>query len=390
MATNESQGSKKGLWGWIAAIGLFLAAKLKWVFAIFKIGKFATLASMFVSLGGYALIFGWKFAFAIVYLIFVHEMGHLVAAKIKKIPTSPAIFIPFMGAAIGMDPKNIKDAKTEFFIAYGGPLAGLISIIPAFALYMMTQDPYWGLVIQLGALINLFNLFPVSPLDGGRIVTVLSTKIWFIGLLAMIPIIFLSPDPIIILIFIFGIFTWWNRFKDSARVEMMNYVETVLTKVNDELKNITVNQHHSTSRTQGSGDTISLKNKLNYRLREINEHLSTNSGSALPIIQEKKRNSLKKLIKEKDILSNTLNNIKNYEIALYENEPVVADLNKVINHNEKKLASIRTEINRIKTYYKTSIGTKVRALILYLGLAVILALFLVYGMEILDSSGLTR
>src|SRR5699024_5809054 len=109
MPTQSNDRSKKGLWGWIVAIGVFLAAKLKWVLAIFKIGKFATLASMFVSLGGYALIFGWKFAFAIVYLIFIHEMGHLVAAKIKKIPTSPAIFIPFMGAAIGMDPKKIKD-----------------------------------------------------------------------------------------------------------------------------------------------------------------------------------------------------------------------------------------------------------------------------------------
>src|SRR5699024_8114982 len=99
----------------------------------------------------------------------------------------------FMGAAIGIDPKKIKNAETEFFVAYGGPLAGLISIIPAVALYFMTQEPYWGLVIQLGALINLFNLFPVSPLDGGRIVTVLSTKIWFIGLLALIPVLFISP-----------------------------------------------------------------------------------------------------------------------------------------------------------------------------------------------------
>ncbi|GAA0607962.1 site-2 protease family protein [Virgibacillus siamensis] len=391
MAANEGNRSNKGLWGWIIAIGLFLLAKMKWVFALFKIGKFATLASMFVSLGGYALIFGWKFAFAIVYLIFVHEMGHLVAAKMKKIPTSPAIFIPFMGAAIGIDPKKIKDAETEFFVAYGGPLAGLISILPAIGLYLVTQDPYWGLIIQLGGLINLFNLFPVSPLDGGRIVTVLSTKIWLIGLLAMIPIIFLSPDPIIILIFIFGIFTWWDRFKDNARVETMKHEESVLTGVNNGLKHIVAsNPYQSNPEMPGSGDIVSLKNKISYRLNEINKHLSADSGSALPVIQEKKRNSLKKLSREKEILSIMLNKLKNYELSFYEYTPVSTDLQEVISENEAKLTTIREEINRAKTYYKTSAGTKIRALILYLGLAVILALLLMYGMGILESSQLLR
>ena len=57
---------------------------------------------MFLSLGAYAVIYGWKFGVALIYLLFVHEMGHLWAAKRKGIPTSPAIFIPFMGALIGM------------------------------------------------------------------------------------------------------------------------------------------------------------------------------------------------------------------------------------------------------------------------------------------------
>ncbi|WP_077324884.1 site-2 protease family protein [Virgibacillus siamensis] len=388
MATDARNKSNKGMWGWIAAIGIFLLAKMKWVFALFKIGKFATLASMFVSLGGYAIIFGWKFAFAIVYLIFVHEMGHLAAAKIKKIPTSPAIFIPFMGAAIGIDPKKIKDAETEFFVAYGGPLAGLVSILPAAGLYTLTQDPYWGLVIQLGGLINLFNLFPVSPLDGGRIVTVLSTKIWFIGLLVMIPIIFISPDPIIILIFIFGIFTWWDRFKDNAKVEIMKHEEKVLTEVNDELKHLVAFTPHSEE--MNTSNFISIKNKINYRLNEISKHLSADSGSVLPVIQEKKRTAFKKRKAEKDILTNMLNQIRNYELSFYENTPINTDLNSVIIENEKKLTTIRAEMDRAKTYYQTSIGTKIRALILYLGLAVVLALFLVYGMEILESSQITR
>ena len=77
---------------------------------------------MFLSLGAYAVIYGWQFGVALIYLLFIHEMGHLWAAKRKGIPTSPAIFIPFMGALIGMKemPKNAKD---EAYIAYMGPLS---------------------------------------------------------------------------------------------------------------------------------------------------------------------------------------------------------------------------------------------------------------------------
>lgn len=389
MVTNTNKNAKKGMWGWLAVIGAFLATKLKWVVGLLKFGKFATLASMFVSLGGWALIYGWKFAFAIVYLIFVHEMGHLVAAKKKGIPTSPAIFIPFLGAAIGIDPKKIKDAETEFFVAYGGPLAGLISIIPALALYLMTHDPYWGLVIQLGALLNLFNLFPVSPLDGGRIVTVLSTKIWLIGLFVMIPVMFLSPDPIIMLIFVFGIFTWWDRYKDNARIEMLHHEENVRTTWNDELKRVVPDESNEDGLSDwGPAHAKTLKNKLASRLQDIQERLSNESGAGIPVIQEEKRNGIKKLKREKDILTGLFNNIQNYEMSFYENTPLYKDLPYVKRENEKRLQKVQEEVHQAKAYYKTSIGTKVRALVLYLGLAIVLAILLVYGMNILEGSGL--
>ena len=68
------KNNKKGLWGIIVAIGLFLLSKLKWVFAIFKLAKFSTVFSMFLSLGAYAVLYGWKFGVALIYLLFVHEM----------------------------------------------------------------------------------------------------------------------------------------------------------------------------------------------------------------------------------------------------------------------------------------------------------------------------
>ena len=140
--------------------------------------------SMFLSLGAYAVLYGWKFGVALIYLLFVHEMGHLWAAKRKGIPTSPAIFIPFMGALIGMKemPKNAKD---EAYIAYMGAFRASV-ILPAIPLYIMTKEPFWALVILLGSMINFFNLIPVSPLDGGRIISVVSTKIWGAGLILLL------------------------------------------------------------------------------------------------------------------------------------------------------------------------------------------------------------
>ncbi len=77
------KNNKKGLWGILVAIGLFLLSKLKWVFAIFKLAKFSTVFSMFLSLGAYAVIYGWKFWVALIYLLFIHEMGHLWALLLE-------------------------------------------------------------------------------------------------------------------------------------------------------------------------------------------------------------------------------------------------------------------------------------------------------------------
>ncbi|MFZ3580412.1 site-2 protease family protein [Virgibacillus sp. DJP39] len=396
MATTAKQNTNKSYWGWLAVIGVFLLTKAKWLLVILKLGKFATLASMFISLWAYAIFYGWKFAIALVYLIFIHEMGHLVAAKIKNIPTSPAVFIPFLGAAIGIDPKKIDNAKTEFFVAYGGPLAGLISIIPAFALYMTTGDPYWVLVIQLGALINLFNLFPVSPLDGGRIVSVLSPNIWLVGLLILIPVLFISPDPILILIFIFGLVTWWKQFKKNTDLAIMKHEENVLTKINKDFQFLTNNNtgwpkdiDHSEQDLTANQYT-SLFVKIKERKDQINRYLQNNTGFTFPVLQEKKRTEIKKNKAEKEILRRILNEMNIREDTLEVDTAIrfASVIENIYNKNENRLLKIRKEIKRIKTYYKTSVGTKVKSLVLYLSLAILLAIILVFASNILDSSQL--
>lgn len=391
MASEIKKKSSKGAWGWLAVIGFFLLSKLKWLFALLKVGKFATLASMFVSLGAYAMFYGWKFAIAIIYLIFVHEMGHLVAAKIKKIPTSPAVFIPFLGAAIGIDPKNIKNAETEFFVAYGGPLAGLLSTIPAIVLYYITSDPYWALVIQLGALINLFNLFPVSPLDGGRIVGVLSTKIWFIGLISLIPMFFLSRDPILILIFIFGLFTWWDRLKDDSKVEIMKHEEKVLSEINRDLKTLLDYTKDEFDNLYSTGYYASVyaysafMDQLVQRRSMINRSVGTQQDNDKWIMSKTKRLRRKKWIAEKEIITNTLNQMGRVN-EFYGEGNLNLDIEKSLEKNRTKLREVRAELKRVKTYYQSSLSAKIKALVLYLGLAIILALLLVFAMDILNAT----
>lgn len=217
----------KGLWGIIAAVGVFLLSKLKWVFAIVKLAKFSTVFSMLLSLGAYATIYGWKFGVALIYLLLIHEMGHLWAARRKGIATSPAIFIPFMGAVIGMKelPENAKD---EAYIAYMGPLFGLLSFLPAIPLYMITKEPFWALVIVLGSMINFFNLIPVSPLDGGRIVSVVSTKIWALGLVILLGYAIVQKSIFLGFIFILGCLEWHRVSKRNQPIQELGWkIDTV-------------------------------------------------------------------------------------------------------------------------------------------------------------------
>ena len=351
-------------WGKITALLLLVFGKLKWVLALFKIGKFATLATMFVSVWVYALFYGWKFAVALVYLLFVHEMGHLMAAKKKGIKTSPAVFIPFLGALIGMKEKP-KDAQTEAFVAYGGPLFGFLSFLPAIPLYYLTNNPFWGMVITVGAMLNLFNLFPVSPLDGGRIVSVLSSKVWLIGLLILIPILFISPDPIIFLIFIFGIITWFNRLSETKRLKKLNVRKSWMDNEREEmavLKQGLENTWEPSEKVVLLNDTIYA---MDQRMKDL-QLWKTNSKEE-KLHKEFQMDSLK--FKVGVVQSYWLNNDA-FEMALQQ--------------LDQALEKIQTEIKGLHSYYDTPIAMKWKWLALYIGLAIILSLGLVYGMNIME------
>jgi Zn-dependent protease len=211
------KNSNKTSAGILGTLGVILFGKLKYILVVFKLLKLQTLLSMFLFLGTYALIFGWKFGAALVYLLLIHEMGHLYAAKKIKLPVSPAVFVPFLGAAIGLKemPKNAKD---EGFIAYMGPLFGLLSFLPAIPLYLVTHEPFWALLIILGGMINLFNLIPITPLDGGRIAAGISTKLWGAGIVLLLAFSVMKLSFIGFIIVIIGSLEWYKLYKKQKRL----------------------------------------------------------------------------------------------------------------------------------------------------------------------------
>nr|WP_057912395.1 site-2 protease family protein [Peribacillus muralis] len=363
--------------GWLSlgAIGLFFLGKMKWLFALLKLAKVGSLLSIFVSLGAYALVYGWKFAVALVYLIYIHEMGHLLAAKRKGIKTSNAIFIPFVGALIALkeEPKN---ANQEAYLAFGGPLLGTLAFLPAIPLFMITENPFWLLVITLGSLINLFNLMPVHPLDGGRIVGVISTKVWILGIIGMVVYMFYHPNPLLILFLLLGISKWWKEFRsETTRNQRVNLIE--FNKFGLE----------QVERYAGAADEekIRLVNIWNMELSQLYAKLNNMRSWHIPLLDDNK-------LKEKQLTEVKLNIYRSLMDAANSNEYQYGQTGfENIGTYERIVATFykniqeQTEIrDKENSYYSSSLKTKVIWFSFYIGLAIFLMITSLYAGDLME------
>jgi Zn-dependent protease len=171
-----------------------------WLLAAGKMGKLLmTCGTMLLSIVAYSWIYGWRYAVGFVALILVHEMGHYVAARQRGLDVGAPTFIPFVGAWISL--KELPhDVETEAYIGFAGPLAGTLASV---ACYFLARDQDSNLLMALayaGCMINLFNLIPVSPLDGGRITAIISPKVWLAGVPLLAALFFYHPSPMLILV----------------------------------------------------------------------------------------------------------------------------------------------------------------------------------------------
>ena len=209
-----------------AAIVGALLVLLKWgKAALLLVGKFkllGTAGSMLVSIAAYALIWGWKFGAVFVGLLLIHEMGHVIQLRREGVKASAPMFIPFLGAFVAMR-ELPKDAGAEARVGLAGPVLGTIGCLIPLAFWLATDAPFWQACAFIGLFLNLFNLLPILPLDGGRAAQALSSWIWGIGFLLFLGVLVIYPSPVLILIVLLGGLETWRRWKQRKSPEAREY-----------------------------------------------------------------------------------------------------------------------------------------------------------------------
>ncbi|MDP8948773.1 MAG: site-2 protease family protein [Actinomycetota bacterium] len=196
----------------LVAVGLVLA-KFKWILlALLKVKFIGTALSMLLSIGAYALLFPVRFAVGLVVLILVHEMGHVLQLRREGIKASAPMFIPFLGALVAMK-QMPKNALAEARVGLAGPVLGTLGALAPLGIYAATENPLFLGLAYTGFFLNLFNLAPVLPLDGGRAVGALSPAFWFLGIGLMVALVILQPNFVVLLILFLGGTELWRRWK---------------------------------------------------------------------------------------------------------------------------------------------------------------------------------
>jgi Zn-dependent protease len=194
------------IWAPVAAIGTLIAK--------FGVGilKFKFLLGLFISFGAYLWFGGIWFAVGLIGLIFIHEMGHWLEAKRQGLPVSAPLFIPFLGASIFLK-EHPENAWREFQLAIAGPLLGSAGAAAVFAIAEVEDSNKLRAIAFLGFFINLFNLLPVVPLDGGRIVAAIHPALWILGLVGLLALVIYRPNGLLVLILLFAAMELWQRWQ---------------------------------------------------------------------------------------------------------------------------------------------------------------------------------
>jgi Zn-dependent protease len=202
----------KKLWAPLAAVGYLLFKFKAALLALFKLKIFATSGTMLVSIAAYAWIWGWKFAVGFVLLLLVHELGHVLELRRQGIPASAPLFIPFLGAVVGMK-RMPHDVWREAQVALAGPILGSLGTVAVWAAGEALGSDLLVALAFTGFFLNLFNLLPIVPLDGGRAVAAIHPALWAFGLAGLVGLAIVYPNPILLLVLVLGGLELWNRWQ---------------------------------------------------------------------------------------------------------------------------------------------------------------------------------
>jgi Zn-dependent protease len=195
-----------------AMIAKFWAAIKGGLLLLPKLKLLTTAGTALISVAAYSLFFGWTFAVGFVVLLFVHEMGHVIALRREGIKASAPMFIPFLGALITAKSLG-ENALAEARVGLAGPILGSIGAGACLVIGEVTNSDLFRALAYIGFFLNLFNLLPVVPLDGGRAMAAMAPWMWFVGLGALVAMLFVFPNFILLLIVFFGAMETWRRWK---------------------------------------------------------------------------------------------------------------------------------------------------------------------------------
>jgi Zn-dependent protease len=210
----------------VAIVALFAKFKFAFVAALkFLPILLKTGGTMIVSVWFYAMAWGLWFAVGFVLLLFVHECGHLIAARRFGLKVGAPMFIPFFGAVILLK-EQPQNAWVESVVGIGGPLLGSAGALLCEILYLATDNMMFRGLAHTGFLLNLFNLMPVGFLDGGRIVTALSPWLWLVGFAVLVVLTITRFNFILLLILITSLPRLFSLFRSKSDEERRYYEVT--------------------------------------------------------------------------------------------------------------------------------------------------------------------
>jgi Zn-dependent protease len=166
-----SATSRMGLLALVAKLGSkALGAAGKLGAGAVKAAKGTNLAMAAASAAAYSILTTWQFGLLLVLQLFVHEYGHVHAMKRTGMRVKGMYFIPFLGA-LAVTEDAFTSRRQQAYVALNGPLWGsLLTLLPLGA-WLITGEHFWATVASVWALLNLFNLLPITPLDGGRAIS---------------------------------------------------------------------------------------------------------------------------------------------------------------------------------------------------------------------------
>ena len=190
-----------------------------------KFGKILlTSGTMLLSVITYSFVYGWRYAAGFVGLIFCHEMGHFVAARQRGLDVGAPTFIPFVGAWIQLKEQPM-DVETEAYVAMAGPVVGTIAAMGCFYAADSLQSPLLRALAYAGFMLNLFNLIPLAPLDGGRITSIISPKTWWIGAPLIVVLFLWNHSPMLLLLALLAIPHLLSTFRRNGSVMPERYYD---------------------------------------------------------------------------------------------------------------------------------------------------------------------